>query len=429
MIRRTKDKIFALSQEWGKKMGLDLNYFVGNGFWIIMRQGVASLCGLSLSIVFARLASKEILGQYQLILSILSIVSLVSIPGLNISILRSVAKGKDGNYQESVKKSFSWSLLGIPIFLVLACYYIFYGSYLIGISLIFIAFIFPFMYATNTWQSFFQGKSRFDLATKFGSIHTVINSLAVIVAIIIFRNNPYILIFITIFYLLSYSIPNYLFYRKSFKYVKNSEEEPETIKYGFFLTRMSILQVISDNIDKIILGVFISPASLAVYYIISLIPIKFKAFLKPFFNLFIPKMVNVNEKIFSIIKSKSKLIILSTASIFVICAFYYFFIEFFEEIFFGQNYAGYYQYSKYYVILLIFFIPLSIFSKYVYAKKYEDIIFATSIYYPLIRIGINIIFIIKLGLLGAVISYNLNIVIWFLFYFFGLYFKEKKTLV
>lgn len=144
MIQKTQEKIFILSRKYGRKFGLDLPYFVKNGFWVILRQGVGAITGLALSVAFARLATQEVFGQYQFILSILSIVSILSIPGLNTSIIRSAARGCDGDYKEVVRVSFIWSLLGVPALLIIGGYYYIYQSHPLGIALMISSIFFRF---------------------------------------------------------------------------------------------------------------------------------------------------------------------------------------------------------------------------------------------------------------------------------------------
>ncbi len=139
-----KNKINLFFSSKSKRVGLDLLYFVNNGSWLFLKQLIGGICGLLLSVAFARMTTKEIFGQYQLILSIFSIVSLISIPGLNISVARSVARGNDGDYKNSVKKSFFWSLFGIPVLWITGVFYYLIESHIFGITLMLSGLFFPF---------------------------------------------------------------------------------------------------------------------------------------------------------------------------------------------------------------------------------------------------------------------------------------------
>ena len=76
MIKKIENKIFNITEKWGKKVNLDMSYFVKNGFWMALRQIVIIISGLIVSIFFTRIATKEIYGNYQFFVSIFSIRSL-----------------------------------------------------------------------------------------------------------------------------------------------------------------------------------------------------------------------------------------------------------------------------------------------------------------------------------------------------------------
>ncbi|MFA7209288.1 MAG: oligosaccharide flippase family protein [Parcubacteria group bacterium] len=288
MIKKLKNKVYTLSKEWGSRIGLDLPYFVKNGFWVAIRQGIGMVSGLALSIAFARLATQEVFGQYQFILSVLSIVSILSIPGLNTSITQSVARGYDGDYERVVKTSFLWSLLGIPTLLIIGGYYYVFQNHSLGIAFMIASIFFPFFYAPNTWDAFFQGKSRFDVAAKYSSIQAIINAVATIV-IIFFSSES--LIAIIIVYLVSYTFFNGYCYFKSLKYIENEKKDKDTLKYGWFLTKIGILNIIANNIDKIMVGVFLSQSQLAIYSIGIMVSKQIQNITKSLLGITVPKQI------------------------------------------------------------------------------------------------------------------------------------------
>jgi O-antigen/teichoic acid export membrane protein len=287
MIKTAKNKIHEISKKYGKKIGLDLSYFVKNGFWVFLRQIVTLSAGLLLSITFARFTSQEVLGQYQLILSTIAIVSLFSIPGLNNSLLQAAAKSFDGDYKKVVKKSFIWSLLGVPALLIWGAYYYFSKDQTLGLSLMASSIFFPFFYAPNTWDSFLQGKKRFDVSAKYSITQSVVNLLATVSVIFLSHGN---LFFIVLMYLASYTFFNVFYYFKSFKFISNSNTDKDTIEYGWFLTKLNIFSVIADNFDKMAVGIFLGAKELAVYFMgITVVKIIFD-FSKTLHSIFAPKI-------------------------------------------------------------------------------------------------------------------------------------------
>lgn len=284
-----KVRVYIFLKRLGDRIGLDLPYFVKNGFWVALKQIIGTSSGLLLVVVFARLASQEVYGQYQFVLSILAVISVLSVPGLNASIVKSAAEGKDGDYQDAVKISFLWSLLGIPLLMAVGGY--FYGirqEYIIGISLMIASIFFPFLYAPNTWDSFLQGKGRFDISVLYGSMQMVLNTLCMIGVVYFYSNST---VAIVVVYLFSYTFFNVYYYLRSLRYVENEEKDGDMIRYGWFLTKVNVLWMISGNADKILVGLYLGPAQLAIYSIGVFFARQIQNVSKNFLWVLIPKQI------------------------------------------------------------------------------------------------------------------------------------------
>ena len=182
------DHTYRLAKKGGLLLGIDLPYFVKNGFWMTLRQIVDVAVGMLFLATFARLSTKESLGYYQFVISVFSIVSIISIPGINTALLRAVSRGYDGEYPSSVKESFKWSIAGVPIILFLGFYYFVFSDRTLGIILMTSSIIFPLFYAPNTWSAFLQGKTKYKEFTIFGSVQSAVNTF-VTVAVIYFGRN------------------------------------------------------------------------------------------------------------------------------------------------------------------------------------------------------------------------------------------------
>jgi len=425
MTHALQNKIYTISKKYGQRLGFDLPYFVKNGFWVSLRQGVGSICSLALSIAFARLATQEVFGQYQFVLSVLSIVSILSIPGLNVAIAQSVARGYDGDYKKAVKISFLWSLLGVPTLLVIGGYYYIFQSHSLGITLMISSMFFPFFYAPNTWDAFLQGKSRFDISTKYSLIQAILNMLATIGIIFFNANN---LIPITVVYFISYTFFNGYYYFKSLKYIENGRSDEDTLKYGWFLTKISVAGVIAENVDKIIIGILISPAAVAVYYVISAVPLKIKDGLKPFYNLFFPKLSQDSFSIKEFLGRKKRFIFLAGLLLLGIAGIFYLFIGKINYLLFGNSYVDFYKYSKWYAIMIFFMTPVNFLGKYVFAKKETQTLRLLNVFYPFLKITVTGAFIYLWGIAGAVLASNVNMAVYFLIYLIALISNRGKSI-
>ncbi len=407
----------------GEKLGIDLAYFVKNGTWVMVRQIVSIVTGLLLSVAFARLVTQEVFGQYQLLLSLLSFVSILSIPGLNVSLVRSVAKGYDGDYRKAVRVSFFWSMLGIPILLMLGGYYYIYDSQALGVALMIAAAFFPLLYAPNTWDSFLQGKGRFDIAAQYSIVQMVVNAIAIGAVIAISRDR---LVAIVVTYLVSYTFFNVYYFVRSLRYVAHAKESDDMIEYGWFLTKINVLGLLAGNIDKVLVGTLLGPRELAVYTIVSVIAIKVKDVLKVLNSLLLPKIAQQSMALGAIIRQHWKVIVATYSIIGFFAYVYYLTIPWINAMLFSNAYATFSYLSQIFTLTIIVAMPLSFLGYYNAAKKHKrSILFSNALFY-LIKIGLSVVLIGLYGVLGAVVAFNLSMVVWLLLYVISTTFSEKR---
>ena len=159
--------IFATLLTWaGQRLGLNLRYFAVSGFWVTIRYILLGLISLATSVAFARLATQELYGQYQFVFSIISLLSLLSLPGLNTISLRGVSKGLLGTVVTTTKLSFraSW-LVALATCLVGLFYLVQKNELATGWSLIGVSLFLPFLYGTNAWYTYYEGQTDFRSPT------------------------------------------------------------------------------------------------------------------------------------------------------------------------------------------------------------------------------------------------------------------------
>ena len=312
-----------------KRTRIDFPYFARNGFWVILNQSVTLLSGLVLSIVYARYFLKEVFGAYQFVIAVLSIVSVSSLPGLNTSLALSVAKGMHGNYKQVVRLSFVWSLIGIPLLILTALYFLMDLQKDLFISIALSSLFFPLLYAPNTWNSFLQGKSNFDLLAKWNVIQTIVCTIVFSgISIII----PKSILGIVSAYLLFNSFFNIYFYKKSLKLIENENRDAETISFGKFITKLQIVGLIVNHFDKLIVGLF-DIKVLAIYMIAIKIFDVIKGFIKSVFSVTFPKFA----------KKRIRISLMQQGFVFLaglLCSFIiYLFADFIIELLFTNKFA------------------------------------------------------------------------------------------
>lgn len=371
--------MFDALKRYGNYIGIDVVYFVGNGFAVAVRQVIAAFFGLLLMIAFSRLADKEILGQYQFILAAVYSMALFSLPGLNTSLLRSVARGCEGDYTRVVQLSFRSSMVSVVALVCFGCYYFFLGNNSLGLAFVFSALIVPFFYAPNTWDSFLQGKSKFSLSSKWGSFQVAGTSLVTMAALFLFPNSIFLILPA---YLLTSSLFNVLYYLRSLRWQENTKTDSEVFSYGFFLTKAGALGLIVDYFDKIVLG-FFNLGALAAYSV-SLSIVEFlKNFIKSVFSVIFPKLSKYEYGI----SSRMWGVALLGSVVFSFGLF--FFSEKIVVAFFSGKYLDAAVFLKYTTFLIPFFVANSIFGYRSLSTVNKKAIFYINFISPLITVIIS----------------------------------------
>lgn len=374
-----------------QKTGFDIRYYLKNGFWVGLRQLVGFITSLAFSIAFTRLASSEVYGNYQLITSIIATLAILSIPGLNSSIIQSTARGFDGSYKKTVRISFLWSLLGIPALLLIGAFYYIYLGQAVGAVLMISSIFFPFLYAPNTWDAFFQGKGLFRLSTIYASIQATINTIAMVVVLFVWRDS---LTAVSVLYLSSLSIFNLLWYRLSLRHMANHREDSSTIPYGWFLTKIGILETVVSHLDRIIVGIFFGPAELAVYSVGIFTARKCYELIKSFLTVASPKISRSNT-----VSYNKYIKIFGVTSVLTVGL--YFLFPVIVPILFSDKYQESIWLSQLGILSLPFFVLNTLYATHIYFfLKNRAVILVNSIITPLIYTGLMVMFIILWRLPG-----------------------------
>ncbi len=261
-MNRSKKIIFSLT----KRLHLDIKYFLKGSIFAFLQQIVGITCGLSITYLFGHFVTKKVFGEYNLILSILGMITFLSLPGLDFALIQSIAHGYDKSFNQSMIQKFKFSFLGIPILLGFSFYYFSFRQNSIALSLLIASSFFPFLNAFSNFPAFLTAKKKFlDLAliSGFSSIFYFL----IILASFRWQSNT---VGITVGYLLALIIPSLIGFNYSKRYInKKSRIDRDLPKYGEFITFLSILPWISGNLGNFLLGNAIGVEQLALMAVAS----------------------------------------------------------------------------------------------------------------------------------------------------------------
>lgn len=423
MVKTVQNYIFFLSQEYGKKIGVDLSYLIGNGFWVLFRQVSVALGGLFVYAIFARYAEQNTFGNYQFILTVLIILGITALPGMGAALVQASVRKNDGTYQEMFRLSLRSGFFGSLILLLAALYFL-RTDVELGLVLVMAACIFPFLSPLSLWDGFLQGKERFDIIARYATVFALIQSVLLSVAIIFFHESLLVLMAV---YFASAILLNWVFYRKSLRFVENSKSDQQSIDFGFFMTKIGALGIIAEQIDKILVGILLGPVNLAAYAILSFFGIKTKDAVRSFSSMLVPKLILGKMTFWQLILCHRRIVLAMGAGIFLLGITFFLFIDTLNLLVFTNRYSDYLWLSRFYVVTILLSVPLTIAGYYIYAKQNIYALTLSGTVFYVFRILLNVFCIYFYGLLGAIAAYNLSMIALLFIYWWGIYHEEHLT--
>jgi O-antigen/teichoic acid export membrane protein len=378
--------------------------FLNESTYSILTNILKGIASLIISIILVRGLTQQEYGQYSFIISLMLTLVIFTLPSFSTSIIRSVSKKEGSLYLKAQKYSFIFSLITIPIFLIIGLYYIYTESTSFGILIFISGLYFPFIYGLNKWRPLLKGFREYNKIFIYEIIFLI---LKVLILLLITKYLNYNLLFLFIGLFTIESLLNITLFLKTKNKIKNHKINKELISYGFYLNKIYFLNILINHIDKLLIGFIINPTTLAIYSVITIVEKNILSLIKSAFDVLLPRFSQNNVSISSYYKNNKQTIYVLIILIIIGCFFYYFLIEPISNIIFGQNYETYYYLSKIFVISIFMFIPYLIMDKYLLAKKRKKEILYVNIIHFLLKIIITPISIIYFDLIGAIIAYNL----------------------
>ena len=255
-----------------------------NSAWIISGKLLVFLLSFGFITFFANVASKETLGSYNYITSILAIVSIATLPGMNTAIVRASARSNDGSLVSIARKKFFYGLIGSFISLAISAWYFLHGNHILGYAFAIAA---PLVPVTDTVSdlafAYWIGKGAYKKSAVLSVWYQIGFSIPSFSLLFLTDN-----LLIIIFGVLSFqALSGFSVYRTI--RIQNTIRDIESERFGFHLTVMSAFRIINIHSDKLLVWYLFGPVSLAIYTL-ALIPITKLEQLIPIEQLTLPQL-------------------------------------------------------------------------------------------------------------------------------------------
>lgn len=343
-----KTKIEELLARFGKKIGIDLLYLFKNGSWVTLRFVVFSVGGLLLSLSFTRIGTKELLGQYQYVIALLSILSIFSLPGLNTAALESVTQGHEGAIIRAVKISFLSSLLGAVVLFGFGLFMMISNkAWLLGITLIFSGLLFPLYSALNTWNVYYDGKSAFAESAWRYIVLNILLTGSLILGLFLRVG----LFGLVILFLLVNLVCFSLFFNGVVKKIRDRKDNVIDLKFGILVSIQRFVLGLSSTLPVFVISHMFGVESVAIYYIATYFIGALFAFFGTIFYLYIPALFRKDKLYHRNILLQNVVIGIFGWVAFII------FLKLFFRLLYGEGYDQSLSLA-YSISLLLLFIPL-----------------------------------------------------------------------
>ena len=257
-----KEKLLNLLRWSQKYTKTDMVYVARGGFWLVLAKIGASLIVFITMMFFARFLEKDDYGIFQFVISGLALLTIFSLPGIDLALIKSIARKKEGTLSLALKEKMKWGLIGSLIALVVAGYYYFLEeNNIVAVGFLLAALFVPFKQSFHVFVHFWNGRKRFDVKTKYAVASAGLAALFLIPTIILTDN---VLIIIAVFFA-SHTFFDWIFYKKTLKQVINQEKDHRAISFGKNLTLMNALQTAAIYLDRIIIFHLYGAVPVAIY--------------------------------------------------------------------------------------------------------------------------------------------------------------------
>jgi O-antigen/teichoic acid export membrane protein len=241
-----------------------------NAAFLFGLRALQRLLGLAALYFVVRALTTPQFGEYQFILSCVALLGMFALPGLNNSIMQSIARGFYGGYRRSVYFSLGSSLLGSLILLGFALYYHAHHRDELGSGFLIASALFPLAYGLEQWRSVKSGAEDFAAIFRLDGIGAAVLALLMIVAVKLRPGD--LLVPLTVLLAVQAALNTLLTWTTFRRLPAAAPLENGAISYGIKLTAYSAFNILANQIDKVLLFFFLSPASVALFFAAERIP-------------------------------------------------------------------------------------------------------------------------------------------------------------
>lgn len=379
------------------------------------------IIGVVTSAIWTRYTTVEIYGKYQLVMSFISIVAVLSIPGFSMSAQLSAAQEKHGNLEILFRKKIYFSFISTVILVVIGLYYqLIKNDEEIGYMLYIISFLYPFYNLRSIWESWLTAIGEYKKLSLIQIYYALIGLISLVISLIAIKN-IYLVVFITFSCI---AIANILIIKYFEKKVINKIKDNELITYGYKLSWAMIIPVVM-SFDKLIIAEYLTIKDVAIYSVAILFP----SYIKTLYNI-ISRLITPSISSAKNVKEawdylKPKLVKISIL-FFLIGLIGFFIIEYLMHILYTDKYIESGIYAKWLWLFIVLSVPVTYLADILRAQKRLKFEYLSYFLIPMIKITSFILLLPKFNLWGMVYAIAITNIFTMVYYILYFYYEYKN---
>lgn len=248
-MRKLTDTFLKMLDYFSKILKTDLRYIFSGGSLLTLTQITSAIFGFLMTLAFANYLPQDEFGVYKYVLATYSLLSIISLPGIDTSLIDTISKGNTGAFKNAIFVKLRWGLLGSLASILYATYCLFAGDETLFYLFLFVSIFLPFMEAFSIYSSYYNAQKKYLdwMVTEF--LNQALSTTALFLTIY-FTHNIYALV--TVYFLtyiiLRFAIVIYIFKTNTF----SQDYNKDYISYGKTMSWFQIITRSISTIDQII---------------------------------------------------------------------------------------------------------------------------------------------------------------------------------
>lgn len=269
-MRRLLNPLKDLLAIVSKRLNINTLDIAKAGFWLNLAQGINMVTAFGLNILFARLLSITVIGEYKYLLSINGLFQAITLSGLATVVTQAISKNQFGAYHIAVKKALRWGIISCVIGFI-ACVIITVSKQdlRLGIIILFLACITPINDALALYANVLIGLKKYSELSLQQAAVSILQFIALAITAIFFPNSLALLITIVGINITC----NLLWSLRVWKrYIKNTIFVESDLTFANHLSFMNMFSSAASQSDRIIIFHGLGAPAVALYAFAIAVP-------------------------------------------------------------------------------------------------------------------------------------------------------------